>query len=86
MTVVKSDTSVFVSLPIGFNWTLPPKILVRRRIKVDFPQPESAASPTTTTWEVSALQTVDKARLPVVDLDALLGEEISPTKLLFLEK
>src|SRR3569832_1793949 len=53
MTVVRSETRVFVSQPPLPNppprgpTTSPPKMLVRRRMKVDFPHPESAATPIT---------------------------------------
>lgn len=51
MTVVRSETRVLVSHPPLPNppprgpTTSPPKMEVRRRMKVDFPQPESAATP-----------------------------------------
>jgi hypothetical protein len=51
MTVVRSETRVFVSHPPFSKppprgpTTSPPKMEVRRRMKVDFPQPESAATP-----------------------------------------
>ena len=55
MTVVVSDTSVFVSHepaskppPRGPTF-VPPKMPVRRRMKVDLPQPESAETPMRTT-------------------------------------
>jgi hypothetical protein len=50
--VVRSETKVLVSHPSGVPnppprgpTTSPPKMLVRRRMKVDLPQPESAATP-----------------------------------------
>jgi len=48
MTVVMSEMSVLVSRPIGRHFDSPPKMEVRRRMKVDLPQPESAATPMTT--------------------------------------
>jgi len=51
MTVVRSETRVLVSHdplsnpPPRGPTTSPPKMLVRRRMKVDFPHPESAATP-----------------------------------------
>ena len=52
--MVKSETRVLVSHPPlpkpppSGPTTSPPKMLVSRRMKVDFPQPESAATPMTT--------------------------------------
>ena len=43
-----SETRVFVSRPMSRSFDSPPKIEVMRRMKVDLPQPESAATPMTT--------------------------------------
>ena len=43
-----SETSVLVSRPMSSSFDSPPKIEVSRRMNVDLPQPESAATPITT--------------------------------------
>ena len=67
MTVVVSLTSVFVSQPPlskppprGPTF-VPPKMPVSRRMKVDLPQPESAATPMRTTPPSAAMVISDRA-------------------------
>ena len=76
MTVVMSDTSVLVSRPMSSSLDSPPKIDVRRRMKVDLPQPESAATPTTTGSTIWAAD----ARATTRDCDTMevAGENAAP--------
>ena len=57
MTVVMSETSVLVSRPMSRSLDSPPKMEVMRRMKVDLPQPESAATPITTGFVATAIET-----------------------------
>ena len=72
MTVVMSEISVFVSRPMSSSLDSPPKMEVRRRMKVDLPQPESAATPMITGVDCF-ISTADTRDCDRRDCDSIVG-------------